>query len=227
MIFIMRLHSLQLWAADLPAQHDFYTRVLELPVLAESDQRLELQAGATRLIFQRPPATWSEVCTYHFAFNIPENLFDAARVWWTARAPLLLSKAGEATYDFTHWNAHAFYFADAVGNILEFIARHALPNAAPPPFSSHHMLNISEIGLATDDVLATAARLQTEWGIDPYRAPGDTFAPIGDEEGLLIVVKRGREWFPDTGRIAGAYPVWAELTNARGELKRLEWDTPR
>ena len=33
------------------------------------------------------------------------------------------------------------------------------------------------------------------------------FTPVGDEQGLFVVVKRGRMWFPDTGKAAELLPI--------------------
>ena len=46
--------------------------------------------------------------------------------------------------------------------------------------------------------------------LPPYLDSGDTFAPVGDEEGLLIVVRAGRHWFPTTDA-ATALPIAVTL----------------
>jgi len=46
-----------------------------------------------------------------------------------------------------------------------------------------------------DDVAAAVAAL-SELGIEPYRPWGGEFAPLGTVDGLLIVVRTGRGWFP-------------------------------
>jgi hypothetical protein len=46
-------------------------------------------------------------------------------------------------------------------------------------------------------------------------AGSDTFTAVGDEDGLFIVVKRGRIWYPETGVAADVYPVAVTLANTR------------
>ena len=89
-------------------------------------------------------------------------------------------------------------FYDADGNIAELIARHTSGNASQAPFGGQSLLNVSEIGIAAADVPRCVSHLKQQTGVSEYGTSGDTFAPIGDEEGLFIVVSEGREWAPDT-----------------------------
>jgi hypothetical protein len=106
------------------------------------------------------------------------------------------------------WDAHNLYFRDPAGNIVELIARHTLGNADAGPFSGASILGISEIGVAADDVRELVAELIERTGAAEYHGPGSaSFSPVGDESGLLIVVARGRIWFPETGVPAEPLPV--------------------
>ncbi|MGZ8900250.1 MAG: VOC family protein, partial [Limisphaerales bacterium] len=70
----MNITRLELLSADLQAQRDFYADVLELPVNL-TPAGLEVKAGVTDLVFKQ---AWSDFDgAYHFAFNIPENQFQA------------------------------------------------------------------------------------------------------------------------------------------------------
>ncbi|HUS15232.1 MAG TPA: hypothetical protein VM536_09470 [Chloroflexia bacterium] len=200
----MQIRELQLLTTHLAAQQEFYTRVLDLPCVGADP--LTVQAGRSRLRFTEPAAGPAGV--YHFAFNIPRNQFAAAKAWVSARVPLLRDSTGTDTFHSEGWNADMVYFADPAGNILEFIARHTLATDAPGPFTAASILSISEIGLATEDVPATVQWLETAVGVPVYNGPGsDTFTPVGDAEGLFIVVKQGRIWVPDTGIPAELLPV--------------------
>lgn len=163
-------------------------------MLAAAPDSFTVQAGATRLTFRADAA---RAATYHFAFNIPENKLPAAKSWLAGRADLL-TQDGADEFASQTWNAQQVYFFDPAGNILEFIARHNLPNAAAGPFGPRDILGISEIGLPADDVQATVALLTHDLGLSPFKDQSDTFAPIGDDHGLFIVVRRGRHWFPTT-----------------------------
>jgi catechol-2,3-dioxygenase len=93
---------------------------------------------------------------------------------------------------FSHWNAHSIFFFDPAGNVVEYIARHDLENSASGGFSSKDILYASEIGLIVDDVTTTATMLREGTGLRQYRGGDDRFTAIGDESGLLLVMKRGR-----------------------------------
>jgi len=193
-----RIRSLELLsAAPLAAMKDFYHQSLGLRV-EEKSERLTVHAGKTRLMFRKAPADAGKPF-YHFAFNIPENKIVAAHRWQKERTPLLPipkrlqdSKFPDEVVDYSHWNAHSIFFFDPAGNVVEYIARHDLGNAAPGEFRSEDILYASEIAFVVDDVAATATKLRQFAGVDQYRGASDQFAAIGDEQGLLLVMKRGR-----------------------------------
>jgi catechol-2,3-dioxygenase len=191
----MNITYIELPARDFVAQRDFYSQVLELPVEL-STKRLEVKAGKTTLAFTQTEADFDGA--YHFAFNIPQNQFHAAKVWMSERLPLLRNETGQDEYDFTNWNAQAFYFKDAGGNILEFIARHELQNAVKAPFDSRQILQVSEIGLPSEDVVTFANQLCSQLGLRLFRTsqPDKGFTPIGDDHGLFILPEVGRLWLP-------------------------------
>jgi hypothetical protein len=193
----MLIKKLVLASNDLLGQRDYYANVLELPVHLKADQ-LTVQAGKTELVFVQAPANWKG--EYHFCFNIPENQFAPAKAWLSARIPLIRDENGRDEFQSSSWNSHSLYFKDATGNILEFIARHDQQNAVDKPFNGDQILQVSEIGLPSKDVIAFAKELCEKLGVTVYRqAPEKTFTPIGDEDGLLILPVEGRIWFPQTG----------------------------
>jgi hypothetical protein len=197
-----RLLSLELLCgAPVSAMKEFYGKTLELGIVEERDtDRLTIEAGETRITFVsssdseggRPPF-------YHFAFNIPENKIVKALEWQKARTPLLFipEQNRAAGYppevvDYSHWNAHSIFFLDPAGNVVEYIARHDLKNADNSAFSFLDILYASEIGLIADDVSATAEKLKDWAAVPQYRGGSDQFIAMGDEYGLLLVMKRGR-----------------------------------
>ena len=195
---------LRLRAKQPAALRDFYRKVLELPVVAESGGSLSVRAGGTELLFV--PSAGDANPFYHFAFNIPENKLDAAIEWMKNRAPLIPQPStGSHIFNYPRWNANSVYFYDPAGNILEFIARHNLRNAAAGRFDSRDILHASEIGMVVPAVPAAVAQLKEKLGIADYIGVGDAFAPIGNEHGLFIIVRADRKWF---GRIPpGIFPA--------------------
>lgn len=219
-----RLHSLELHtSAPLPAMKAFYHQTLGLRVLEEKADRLTLGAGESRLTFV--PATQENGKPfYHFAFNIPENKVLSARTWQLERTPLMPipPRLRDPAYpddvvNYSHWNAHSLFFFDPGGNVVEYIARHDLKNAAPGPFTSRDMLCLSEIGLIVDDVLATAENLKGVLKLNQYRGGSEQFTALGDEHGLLLVMKRGRILdFSETStaKAAKVYHTAVQIHNA-------------
>ena len=201
----MLINKIELSAFDLIAQRDFYANVLELPAHLEGNSLL-VKAGKTDLIFNQAPSGW--VGAYHFCFNIPENQFPHAKAWLSARIPLLKDIEGKDEFPSESWNSTSLYFKDAAGNILEFIARHDQKNNVNASFNSGQILQVSEIGLASKDVIAFAKELREKLGVSVYRQePNETFTPIGDEDGLFILPIEGRIWYPQTGVPAQMLPV--------------------
>src|SRR4026208_2282814 len=114
----MKILELEISSVDLPAQRDFYADILELPVKLDS-AILEVKAGRTLLRFTQAPSEFTGA--YHFAFNIPENQYQAAKQWITKRLSLLRDKTGKVGFESRSWASTSLYFLDAAGNVLEFI----------------------------------------------------------------------------------------------------------
>jgi catechol 2,3-dioxygenase-like lactoylglutathione lyase family enzyme len=213
----MNIVYLELSSKDLPAQRDFYANILELPVTLDS-AILELQAGRTILRFTQAPSEF--MGAYHFAFNIPENQYESAKQWITSRVPLLRDKTGTEDFESKTWRSSSLYFLDSAGNVLEFIARHTLNNASNESFNSRQILNISEIGLPSENVIELANDLCTQLGVSVYKQePNENVTPVGDENGLLILPAKDRIWMPDSGVPAKLLPV-----NVKGEANGREWE---
>ncbi len=198
----MQIDRLELQTWDLKEQALFYGETLELDTRIIAGKQLVIRAGATELVFTQ--ADENQHVQYHFAFNIPENQFETAKKWIAMRADLLADEEGNTTIDFGNWNAHSLYFKDAAGNILEFIARHDLKNAG----QEFRILSVSEIGLATEDVPLLVKSLQEKTGLLPYKdESAESFTAVGNADGLFILVKQGRIWYPNSGVPAQLLPV--------------------
>lgn len=213
----MKITRVELLSSDLQAQRDYYADVLELPVNLTSSA-LEVKAGETDLVFKQ---AWSDFeGAYHFAFNIPENQYDAAKKWLTSRISLLRDNSGMEDFESKTWASISLYFLDGAGNVLEFIARHDLNNAVQEDFNSRQILNVSEIGLPSEDVIGLANELCTRLGLSVFKQePNESFTPVGDDNGLLILPIQDRIWMPDSGVPAKMLPV-----RVQGTANGKEWD---
>ncbi len=187
----------------------FYGKSLELPILRQHEKSFTFLAGNTEITFTQ--SIRENAPFYHFAFNIPENKIEAARQWQLERTPLIATPPHmidpnfpDDIRHFRHWNAHSVFFLDPAGNLLEYIARHDLSNAREGHFSAKDILYASEIALIVDDVDATSKQIKDRFSLQQYRQGSDRFRAIGDEKGLLLVMKTGRQW-PGAERPAGIY----------------------
>ncbi|HMB22086.1 MAG TPA: hypothetical protein VKP08_04610 [Anaerolineales bacterium] len=213
----MNIVRLELLTVNLQTQQDFYASVLGLPVNLTSSG-LEVNAGQTEILFTPAPPDFDGA--YHFAFNIPENKFRAAKGWISNRVPLLRDASGNDEFPSESWDSDSVYFKDAAGNILEFIARHNLKDAAEEDFDGSQILCVSEIGLPSDDVLGFADELCTRLGLSVFKQkPNENFTPVGDEHGLLILPAKDRIWKPDSGVPAKLLPV-----RVQGEVNIKRWE---
>jgi catechol 2,3-dioxygenase-like lactoylglutathione lyase family enzyme len=221
---VMNITALELPAKDLQAQRDYYSNVLGLQVDLAAD-RLEVQAGETKLIFTRAPSGFDGA--YHFAFNIPENQFNAAKAWISSRIPLLCDEAGKDEFDSASWNSHSVYFKDVAGNVLEFISRHNLENVVSGGFDSDQILNVSEIGLPSEDVIEFAKIICSKLNVSAFKQePNATFTPVGDDNGLFILPIKDRIWIPNSGVPAKLLPVkvHCEANGRQWELRGVPYD---
>ena len=197
-------------AADPDRLARFHAETLGLPV-RRADDGWAVAIGSTILRLRRAaPASHP---FYHLAFAVPENRIEAARDWLVDRGVEPIAVDGDPVVDFPAWNAHAVYFHDPAGSVLELIARHDLPNADDGPFGPDRLLRIDEVGLPTTDVAALVAELGDRLGARPYGSGSSVFQAVGDAPGLAIVVADGRGWFP-TGRPAERHPVAVTLHGA-------------
>lgn len=192
---------------------DFYGNVLGFPILQNSEKEITIQIGNTELRFSQT-AKYASPPTYHFAFNISKNKLEKAIKWANQRVEIL-SKAGQQIFHFKRIRAHAFYFYDPAGNIVELMAKRDLDNEARGDFGVSDILYATEIGLVVDDVLETAKKWQMKFGWGVYMPGSKDFIGIGDAYYSLIIVKKDRIWLPTLTHKAESFPVEAEVGDSR------------
>lgn len=203
-------------ATDLDALEQFYGVTLGLPV--RRDSGLSVQVGSTRLRWQLGSSA-----PYHLAFNLAENHFEQALAWLQPRVSLLALAEGKVVAEFPDWRARSFYFYDPAGNLLECIVRANLPSQSRLPFGVSSWQCVSEVGLVVDDVVATAEHLQKILGVAVFDGQGSaSFCALGDDQGLLILVKSGRLWYPTENLAAEASPLCLSLDRHRLEFPPLQ-----
>jgi hypothetical protein len=130
--------------------------------------------------------------------------------WCENRIELIKKEDDVLITKFESWNANAVYFYDNNDNLLEFIARKGINNFETETFSNEQILNISEIGIVKDNPLEFGNQLIQKYGLNLFEKNqnSEIFTAIGDESGLLIIVKTDRNWYP-TETPAKSY--WTKL----------------
>lgn len=178
----------------------FYTKTLELPLVSEQTGKFTIRAGETTITFSQVEEK-DATPFYHFAFNIPENKILGAREWQLKRtalsaAPSQLTDNGypKDVRHFRGWNAHSVFFWDPAGNLVEYIARHDLNNNATGDFSSKDILCASEIAFIVQNTETIAEEMTSLFNVNQYRSGDENFMAMGDENGLLLLIKTGRVW---------------------------------
>lgn len=188
----MQIRTVQFGCDDIDVADEFYGASLGLKT-SRVDGTLQVSAGWTEMVLI-PGAARPGV--QHIAFTIPRNRFTEAKRWLAGRLTLLRTDEGDEFEGPTLWNSRSLYFEDPDRNVLEFIIRRELPNDASGAFSGSDILGVSEVGVPVADLAAFRDAAHAELTLEPYGQGGATFQPIGDVNGLLIVVEYGRTWFP-------------------------------
>jgi catechol 2,3-dioxygenase-like lactoylglutathione lyase family enzyme len=189
------IRHLILESRDPAAQAAFWAD-LGVPTTRQPDGTTTVALARTTIAFA--PADPPPEPGYHFAINVPAGRVADARTWIEPRVPLLPFGDGEVQIRFEAIAADAIYFLDPDGNDVELIARDAVAADASAPFGPQHLLEVSEIGLATADVPATreaiCQTLQAPvfWG----NRHGHGLCAVGDDVGAILVSPIGRGWIP-------------------------------
>lgn len=214
----MIIKGLELFTDKIDELKKFYTQTLELKLIKEDISSFTVNCGETLLTFSISPELRKPF--YHFAFNIPCNKFSEAKVRISAKQ-YLISLNGEDEFDFRSWNAHSIYFYDPAGNIVELIARHNLNNSSSEEFSGKSILSVSEIGLPVCNVKEFYDEISRKFNIPIFSGDKKEFCAAGNDEGLFIIVNKGRKWFPDCGA-AEIFPVVINILSEK--VKEIEFE---
>ena len=203
-----------IYTNQLTKMQKFYCETLNFPLVTNTPTSFEVQIGTSILSIIQSEII--EETQYHFAFNIPSNLFNEAKEWAQTRVNLL--KEDDVDEIFFEWhNSHSFYFLDPCENVVELIAQHDVsPISYQKQFSSDLIFNIAEMNITTDNVLLVGEKLKRlgipvrnneqldEKSLNFMGEKGDgTFLLLGPSE---------RTWYFSSKK-AVVSPVMLELSN--------------
>lgn len=215
----MLFPSLTVPTANAQAIKAFYGSLLGLPVLDAPATRASpvartVQIGTTTVTFVETTelAGWHPV--NHLAIDVPRNQFAEAVEWLESRVETI-ALDGESEFALGEpWHSDSVYFRGPDEIILELIARHSVANDSVEPFGPLSLLSVSEVGVAVPNARAAVESLAAQLDLPKFAGVSESFAAVGDEGALLIVVDAGRTWFPTADSPASGGPLHVELAGA-------------
>lgn len=192
----MEILTLVLQSENLEETVKFYREALGFELLSRKKNQVVFRVGSSELLFEKE--TTRSAPKYHFAFLIPNHSSELAFQWLKERGIKILNSDAGPIVDFENWKAKSVYFEDSHGNILEFISRRDLQIDMVGNFSTQSILGINEIGVVADSPLEMAEIIKAKSGLDYFpKGPKDAdFLAMGEESGLLVISKKGRNWYP-------------------------------
>lgn len=198
----MKIKKLKLFTTKLALEKVFYAQTLGFEIVESNPTSFTVKVGWSYLTFE----TSEKEYTYHYCFLIPSNKLDQALEWMEERVSVIAIENGCKTQHFESWNADSFYFYDASGNIVEFIARHELANEILSDFDLCSVLCVNEIGMPTKHVARTNDALQKHFGTAFWKGDIDRFGTNGSQEGLFLLPNYAEKefWFPTLMKISPA-----------------------
>lgn len=192
----MKITQVELFIKNYKETISFYEDQLHWELLDRADGKAAFRIGESLLVLHQDEESDNY---YHFAFNIPPNLFQSAKQWVQERVDLS-TEGGADEANFRESKADAFYFEDPSGNIIEYIARHATtPHAKEQEFTPKHLVGISEIGVSADEMRVVLDKL-LDMGITPrnnekmYASQFLNFMGEAEDGNYIIVGPVGRRW---------------------------------
>lgn len=197
----------------------FYRDVLQLPVVTDGE-RVTVTIGASRLVLQQGDQFDG---AHHLAVGIAPADFELARTWLSQRVELIAVDGSPVIDGPEGWDSRSLYFLGPEDTVLEYIARQAHGHLPAGDGRSPRPLALSEVGVGVPDVGEAVRALDRVLGLPPFPPQGSRFAPVGDHDGLIILVDQDRIWFPTDGQQAARGPVTVQLAAARpGRLSLRE-----
>ena len=208
----MDIRQVQLATRSLADTARFYER-LGCPVEIV-DATVLIVVGSTLLVFRELPEMTGAL---HLAMTIPTGTFDAAKAWIAGLTTVLGTDDQDEFEGPPNWNSRSVYFEGPDQQLLELIERRDLESGARRAGDGSGtgtgtgtvvpLVSVSEVGVPVPDVLGAVEALRRA-GLEPYaNPPGESFAAVGDVDGLVILVSPDRRWFPTGDRSPSSAPV--------------------
>lgn len=187
-------------SSSMPQMKNFWIRNMKCkPLNTDSSS---IQVGETKLTLKKN----QNGALYQFSINIPENQIENAYDWIkknTSSKIIVSSETGAEIIHKPKFNAHAIYFRDPAGNIVELIARHDLKNSFPGTFEPASMLQkISDVTIITRSLKSSANILSNTLGLQELPGTTNAYKPLGGLNGLITLMVPGKPFPPSEEIIA-------------------------
>ena len=211
----MHIDEVALTVNGLAAAARFYQDVLELAVVEQPGQ-VTVTIGSSRLVLQEGEHFAG---VHHLAIGIAPVDFEVAGRWLNQRVEPIAVDGSQVIEGPDGWNSRSLYFLDPEDILLEFIARDADSLALAGDGQVPRPLSLSEVGIGVPSVAGAVRALTGQLGIPTFPPQGAQFAPVGDHDGLIILVDQNRIWFPTDAQQAARGPLTVKL--AAPQIGRL------
>ncbi|WLR43013.1 hypothetical protein LC087_01975 [Bacillus carboniphilus] len=159
-----------------------------------------IMAGTTRITFEK---TFNKP-NYHLCFRTNLDFFEIMHKKLHHEDVLLSNEKGQTSL---FWKGKQAYFTDPDGNILEMLERPFSHKGTEP----NHWFDIGEIGFPSRSVNEFIDLLPENIN-NTFKNKDDSFAFYGDDEGVFVLVKEGRPWYP-TNKPATIHPIKVSISS--------------
>ncbi|MDQ0198643.1 catechol 2,3-dioxygenase-like lactoylglutathione lyase family enzyme [Neobacillus ginsengisoli] len=193
----MKIYQLYLKCFHLDEMKKFYTEDLEMELLSESEHHFTVSAGTTKIFFELD----TSIPYYHVCFRTGSKYIEHMYHKLAENKLLLSDEKGHYSM---FWEGKQVYFFDPDGNILEILERPFHWGESQPEAGWY---DIGEIGMPVPSVKKMQESLRP-YIRDQRKDENDTFAFYGDQKGVFVIVKEGRNWKP-SARAATIHPITA------------------
>ncbi|MFD2444765.1 VOC family protein [Bacillus sp. CGMCC 1.16607] len=186
----MEIKHLYLKTNKLSELKKFYQDLLNFIVIRENHFSLTLRLENIFLTLENT----KEDTFYHFAFGINELLYPILMEKINQSIEPIKDSDGQQEFESGLWKRKQVYYYDPQGNIIEFL--------------KNQDTRILEIGMPVSNINSFINSLQSINNI--YKQASDNFSFYGDENGVFVITKVGRPWFP-TQLACSIHPIKVEV----------------
>lgn len=209
----MKIKHITLQTNKLVDMKNFYTKQLQMDLINETDDSFTLNIGASTLTYNLN----DDHSFYHIAFCLNDAIYDDFIEKLSENHSKLQDKNGNAEFSSQIWQRKQIYFHDPQGNVIEF-----MPSIEERTGTESLWSHIQEIGMPVQNVQLFRSQLHPINSV--FNSESNTFSFFGDKEGVLVITKVSRPWFP-TVRKSEVHPI-AVVVEAESPLNVTFTDLP-